>query len=103
MVLLLRGQRAQDALEKANQALEHGEAIAVRLNQSLSLLRSSRDELAAKMRNDTELAISHQRAAPEITLPAQPAPSLRQWIFLEQSRASYQAQRAAPVAVSHVE
>ena len=52
-------------------------------------------DVAEKMRNDTELAFSRQHAAPEITVPAQPAPSLRQWIFLEQSRAAYQTQRAA--------
>ena len=95
MVVLLKGTRAQAALEASNQAIQHAETVAARLNASLNLLRSSRDALAEKMRNDTELAFSRQHAAPEITVPAQPAPSLRQWIFLEQSRAAYQTQRAA--------
>ena len=81
-MVLLKGERAQAALEAANQAVERGERIAVRLADSLRLLRSSRDELAAKMRSDTAAALSHQNADPQTMVAVQPAPSLRQWIFL---------------------
>jgi hypothetical protein len=93
-MVLVKGSRAQAALVAANQAVERGERIAVRLTDSLRLLRSSRDELASKMRADTAVALSHQNADPQIEVAVPPAPSLRQWIFLEQSRAAYQAQRA---------
>jgi hypothetical protein len=79
-MVLLRGQRAQDALEKTNLALEHGEAIAARLNSSLHLLRERRDELAAKMIRDTELALTRQ-CEPQTIVPAQPVPPVRRWSY----------------------
>src|ERR1019366_1488962 len=64
---------AQAALAAANEAVEHGETIAARLNVSLNLLRSSRDALAEKMRCDTAAALTHL-GADQTTVVAQPAP-----------------------------
>jgi hypothetical protein len=67
-MVLLKAERTRAALEATNLALEHGEVIAIRLNQSLQLLRDRRDELAAKMRSDTDAA-------------APPAPPRRVWSY----------------------
>ena len=76
-MVLLKGERAQAALEASNQAIERAETIAARLNNSLALLRSRRDELAEKMIADAA-AVTHRRE-PQIIVPA-PAPVWR-WSF----------------------
>jgi hypothetical protein len=77
-MVLLKGERAQAALASANEALEHAEGIAIRLNTSLSLLRSSRDALAEKMRCDTA-AVFNRPDASRATAPAPPV--VRRWSF----------------------
>jgi hypothetical protein len=79
-MVLLKAERAQAALLAANEAVERAETISIRLNQSLSLLRERRDELAAKMIRDTELALTHQ-CEPQTIVPASPARPVRQWSF----------------------
>ena len=79
-MVLLKGERAQAALAAANEALEHAEGIAIRLNQSLCLLRGSRDALAEKMRCDTAAVFNHPDANP-IAIPAPPARPVRRWSF----------------------
>jgi hypothetical protein len=79
-MVLLKAERAQAALLATNDAIEHAETIAARLNSSLDLLRSRRDELAAKMIRDTELALTHQ-CEPQTIVPAQPAPPVRRWSY----------------------
>lgn len=82
-MVLLRGEKAQAALTSANEALEHGEVIAVRLNESLSLLRSRRDELAQKIETDlARAALSHPGADPQTAVAAPPAPQVLVWKFL---------------------
>jgi hypothetical protein len=81
-MVLLKAERAQAALVAANEAVEHAETIAARLNSSLDLLRGRRDELVQKMRSDTAAALIHQRADPQTMVPAQPAPPRRVWKFL---------------------
>jgi hypothetical protein len=76
-MVLLRGERAQAALASANEALEHAEGISIRLNASLSLLRSSRDALAEKMRCDTAAVLNRPDAIPVEA----PAPPRRVWSF----------------------
>jgi hypothetical protein len=79
-MVLLKAERAQAALTSANEALEHAEAICARLNSSSHLLRLKRDELAAKMRNDTAAALTHL-GADQTTVVAQPARPVRVWSF----------------------
>lgn len=80
-MVLLKGERAQVALAAANEALERAEGISIRLNASLSLLRSSRDALAEKMRCDTAAAFNRPDANPT-TIPVPPEPPRRVWKFL---------------------
>jgi hypothetical protein len=94
-MVLLKGSRAQAALESANEAVEHGEAIAARLNVSLNLLRSSRDALAEKMRCDAAAALTHQRDDPQTAVAVPHSPSLVDWIYLESAIGAYRAQRDA--------
>jgi hypothetical protein len=49
MLVLISGDRLSAAVSRASDALEHGEKISTRLVDSLSLLRTSRDELSAKL------------------------------------------------------
>lgn len=78
-MVLLKAERAQAALAAANEAVERAETIAARLNSSLALLRSRRDELAVKMIRDTELALNHPDASPT-AIPV-PAPPVRRWSY----------------------
>jgi hypothetical protein len=78
-MVLLRGERAQAALIAANEALERGEVIFARLNDSLSALRSRRDELAQKIEADLDRA-NHPDASPT-AIPAPPAPPVLVWKF----------------------
>jgi hypothetical protein len=81
-MVLLKAERAQAALTSANEALEHGEVVSAKLNQSLSLLRSRRDELAQKIETDlARAALSHLDASPA-AIPAPPAPPVLVWKFL---------------------
>jgi hypothetical protein len=80
-MVLLKGERAQAALEAANRAVERGEVISVRLSQSLSLLRERRNELAQKMRSDTAAALTHQRADLQTAVAVPPAPPRRVWSY----------------------
>ena len=80
-MVLLKGERAQAALAAANEALEHAEGIAIRLNQSLCLLRGSRDALAEKMRCDTAAVFNRPDANPT-AIPVPPESPRRVWKFL---------------------
>jgi hypothetical protein len=77
-MVLLKSERAQAALVAANEAVERGEVVSARLNQSLSLLRSRRDELAQKIESD--LARANHPDANLATVPA-PAPPVWRWSF----------------------
>ena len=94
-MVLLKGSRAQAALEAANRAVERGEIISVRLSQSLHLLRESRDALAEKMRRDVAAALSHLGVEPQTIVPVLHSPRLVDWIYFESAVATYRAQRAA--------
>ena len=48
-LILISGDRLQHAVSRATEAVEKGERMSVRLNNSLSLLKTSRDELKAKL------------------------------------------------------
>jgi hypothetical protein len=80
-MVLLKSERAQAALVATNDAIEHAETIAARLNSSLALLRSRRDELATKMIADSAAALTHQRADPQTAVAVSPAPPRRVWSF----------------------
>ena len=82
-MVLLRGEKAQAALAAADEAVERAELVSARLNQSLSLLRSRRDELAQKVESDlARAAISHPDATPVVVAVRRPAPPVRHWKFL---------------------
>jgi hypothetical protein len=78
-MVLLKAERAQAALVAANDAIEHAEVVFVRLNQSLSLLRARRDELARKLESDLDRAANHPDATP-VAIPVPPAPLVR-WSY----------------------